>query len=82
MTTVIRAEDEPVPTRLDYPRHAVRDTIVPFDLRIGAEPDFSSQIVTAPVGAFNVTTVTGPPMEAARTPRLVRESDPELSATR
>jgi AraC-like DNA-binding protein len=78
MSIVIRAEDEPVPTRLDYLRHAVRDTIVPFDLRVNAEPDFSSQIVTGVVGALGVTAVAGPPLEAARTPRLIRQSDPEL----
>jgi AraC-like DNA-binding protein len=78
MSIVIRAEDEPTPTRLDYLRHAVRDTIVPFDLRIDAEPDFSSQIVTGTVGTLGITTVTGPPLEAARTPRLIRRSDPEL----
>ena len=78
MSIVIRAEDEPVPTRLDYLRHAVRDTIVPFDLRVDAEPDFSSQIVTGAAGTMRVTTVTGPPLEAARTPRLIRRADPEL----
>lgn len=78
MTIVIRAEDEPVPTRLAYLRHAVRDTIVPFDLRVDTEPDFRSQIVTGTAGPLRLTTVAGPPLEAARTRRLVRQSDPAL----
>jgi AraC-like DNA-binding protein len=78
MSIVIRAEDEPVPTRLDYLRHAVRDTIVPFDLRVDAEPDFRSQLVAGSVGTLDLTAVAGPSLEAARTPRLIRRSDPEL----
>jgi AraC-like DNA-binding protein len=79
MSIVIRAEDEPVPTRLDYFRHAVRDTIVPFDVRVvDGEPDFSSQIVAGEVGGLGVTTVTGPSLEGGRTSRLIRQSDPEL----
>ncbi|MGH9212859.1 MAG: helix-turn-helix domain-containing protein [Acidimicrobiales bacterium] len=78
MSIVIRAEDEPVATRLDYVRHAVGDTIVPFDLRVDAEPDFSSQVVADAAGTLQMATVTGPPMEAARTPLLIRRSDPEL----
>jgi AraC-like DNA-binding protein len=67
-----------VPTRLAYLRHAVRDTIVPFDLRVEAEPDFRSQIVTGEAGPLRLTTVAGPPLVAARTRRLVRQSDPGL----
>jgi AraC-like DNA-binding protein len=78
VTIVIRAEDEPVPTRLAYLRYAVRDTIVPFDVWVDAEPDFSSQIVAGTAGPLRLTTVAGPPLEAARTPRLIRRSDPEL----
>jgi len=78
VSIVIRAEDEPVPTRLEYLRHAVRDTIVPFDVRIDAEPDFSSRIVTGAAGMLHVTTVTGPSLVAARTSRLIRRSDAEL----
>jgi AraC-like DNA-binding protein len=78
MSLVIRAEDEPVPTRLEYFRHAVGDTVVPFDLRLDAGPDFRFRIAAGDVGTLRVTTVTGPPLEAARTPRLIRRSDPEL----
>lgn len=78
MSTVIRAEDEPVATRLEYLRHTVRDTIVPFDLRLDAEPDFSSRIVTGEMGTLQLTTVAAPTIKAARTTRLIRQSDPEL----
>jgi AraC-like DNA-binding protein len=78
VTIVIRAEDEPVPTRLAYLRHAVRDTIAPFDLRVDAEPNFRSQIVTGAAGPLRLTTVAGPTLEAERSRRLVRQSDPGL----
>jgi hypothetical protein len=78
MSIVIRAEDEPVPTRLDYLRHAVRDTIVPFDLQVDAEPNFRSLLVAGNVGTLDLTAIAGPSLEAARTPRLIRRSDPEL----
>jgi AraC-like DNA-binding protein len=78
MSTVIRAEDEPVATRLEYLRHVVRDTIVPFEIQVDAGPDFSSRVVTDAVGTLRVTAVAGPPLEAARTPRLIRQSDPGL----
>jgi AraC-like DNA-binding protein len=78
MTVVFRAEDEPTATRLDYLRHLVADTIVPFGLRIEAERGFRAQILTGELGAFSFTKVTAPPLEAFRTSRLIRSSDPEL----
>jgi AraC-like DNA-binding protein len=75
---LIHVDDEPPRTRLDYFHHVVADTIVPFDLRIDADPDFQAQILTGRVGAVQVTKVSGPPVRAFRTPRLIRVSDPEL----
>jgi AraC-like DNA-binding protein len=79
MSTVICAEDQPAPARLEYFRHALRDTIVPFDLGIDAGTDLRARLVTGTVGTLQVTTVTGPPrVKAIRTSRLIRRSDPEL----
>jgi AraC-like DNA-binding protein len=75
---LIRVEDEPPRTRLDYFRHVLADTIVPFDVRIDADGDFRAQILTGRVGTVHVTRVSGPPVSAVRTPRLIRSSDPEL----
>jgi AraC-like DNA-binding protein len=78
MSVLIRVEDEPPRTRLDYFQHVVADTIVPFGLHIDASRDLRAQILTGPVGAVHVTKVSAPPMMASRTARLIRVSDPEL----
>jgi AraC-like DNA-binding protein len=79
VSVLIRVEDEPLRTRLDYFRHVVADTIVPFDLRIDAHRDLRAQIFTGPVGSVHVTKLSAAaPLKAFRTPRLIRVSDPEL----
>jgi AraC-like DNA-binding protein len=78
MSVLIRVDDEPPRTRLDYFRHVVADTIVPFGLHIDAHRDLRAQILTGPVGSVHVTKVSAPPMAAYRTARLIRVSDPEL----
>jgi AraC-like DNA-binding protein len=78
MSVLIRVEDEPPRTRLDYFQHVVADTIVPFGLHIDAGRDLRAQILTGPVGTVHVTKVSAPPMTASRTARLIRVSDPEL----
>jgi AraC-like DNA-binding protein len=78
MSVLISVEDEPPRTRLDYFRHLVADTIVPFGLHIDADRDLRAQILTGPVGAVHVTKVSAPPMTASRSARLIRVSDPEL----
>ena len=77
MSVLIRVEDEPPPGRLDYLRHVVADTFVPFDLQVDADGDLSAQLLTGRVGTLDVTKVSAPPLRAVRTPRLIRVSDPE-----
>lgn len=78
MSVLIRVEDEPPRSRLDYFRHVVADTFVPFDLRIDAGHDLRAQILTGQVGTVHVTKVSAPPLKAFRTGKLIRVSDPEL----
>jgi AraC-like DNA-binding protein len=78
MSVLIRVEDEPPRTRLEYFQHVVADTIVPFGLRIDADRDLRAEILTGPVGTVHVTKVRAPPMTAFRSARLIRVSDPEL----
>lgn len=78
MGDLIRVEDVPPRDRLDYLRHAVADTFVPFDLHIDTGDDFQAQILTGQVGAVQVSQVSGPPLAAFRTARLIRVSDPGL----
>ena len=78
MSVLIRVEDEPPGTRIDYVRHVISDTIVPFGVRVDADRDLRAQILTGRIGMVEVTKVSGPPLRAFRTPRLIRDSDPKL----
>jgi AraC-like DNA-binding protein len=75
---LIRVEDEPPRSRLDYFRHVVADTIVPFGLWVDADHDLRAHIVSGRVGTVHITKVSAPPMRAFRTAKLIRVSDPEL----
>lgn len=78
MSTLLRAEDEPVASRADYWRHVVDTTIAPLALRIGGQSDFSSRIHTGDVGPVRVTEMLVPPAELTRSERLVRQMDPDM----
>jgi AraC-like DNA-binding protein len=78
MSVLIRVDDEPPQSRLDYFRHVVADTIVPFGVRINAERDLRAQIHAGRVGNVHVTKVSAPAMEAVRTRTLIGASDPEV----
>jgi AraC-like DNA-binding protein len=78
VSVLIRVDDEPPRTRLEYFRHVVADTIVPFGLHIDGDRDLRAEILTGPFGAVHITKVSAPPMTAFRTARLIRVSDPEL----
>lgn len=77
MSVLIRVEDEPPRARLDYLRHVVADTFVPFDLQVDVDDDLKAQLLTGQVGTLDVTQVSAPPLQAVRTPRLIRALDPE-----
>jgi AraC-like DNA-binding protein len=78
MSVLIRIQDAPPRSRLDYFRHVVADTFVPFDLQVNADPDLRAQILTGHVGTLEVSKVSAPPLGAFRTAKLIRASDPEL----
>jgi hypothetical protein len=78
MSVLIRVDDVPPRSRLDYFRHVVADTFVPFDLRIDAVHDFRAEILTGHMGSVQVSKVSAPPLGAIRTAKLIRISDPEL----
>jgi AraC-like DNA-binding protein len=77
MSVLIRVEDEPPRNRLDYFRHVVADTFVPFDLRVDADDNLRAQLLTGQVGSVHVTRVSAPPLKAFRTAKLIRISDPQ-----
>jgi AraC-like DNA-binding protein len=78
MGVLIRVEDVPPVSRLDYFRHVVADTFVPFDLQIDADHDLRAQVLTGSVGTVQVSKVSAPPLVAFRSAKLIRFSDPEL----
>jgi hypothetical protein len=67
-----------VVSRVDYWRHLAEETVVPLELRVDGSRDFRSQIRAGQIGAVQVTEMTAPPAQAARTGRFIRRSDPEL----
>lgn len=75
-----RAADQPPAARLDYMRHAVADSIAPFDLRPEDTTGFHCKIRAADVGVLRIVDISAPASEAVRGPRLIRRSDPELCA--
>jgi AraC-like DNA-binding protein len=79
MSVLRRVEDEPPRTRLDYLRHIVADSIVPFEVSIDPERDLRAEILTGSVGMVHVTKINAATtLQAFRTRRLIRMSDPEL----
>jgi AraC-like DNA-binding protein len=78
MSVLIRVDDVPPRERLEYFRHVVADTFVPFDVHIESERDLRAQIATEHVGAVQVSTVSAPSLGAFRTSKHIRASDPEL----
>jgi AraC-like DNA-binding protein len=82
-SVLIRVEDEPPATRLEYFRRALAPTIALYDVRMEADGAVRASIRTGRVGTVGVTNVSFPPgprlrFDARRTPRLIRRSDPEL----
>lgn len=78
ISVVFRAEDEPVSSRLEYWRHLGAEAVAPVEVRLDGGHDFRSRIRTGSIGPVQVTEMTGPPAQAARTAKLIRRSDPEL----
>jgi hypothetical protein len=75
-SSVFRAEDEPVASRVDDWKHVAGGTLVPLDLRVHGGPDFHSRIVTGEIGAVRVTELTAPHADATRSGKQIRELDP------
>ncbi len=79
MSVVLRAEDEPVGSRFDYWRHVMGDALVPLDIQSAVSPaELRDQAVLGQAGAVRVSEMTITAGAAARTPRLIRRSDPDV----
>jgi AraC-like DNA-binding protein len=85
MTVVFQAsDDQPISSRLEHWRHVVDETFGPALLRPPSRTHVPQQLVVGDVGAVRVSelriaypTASADRCQAARTPRLIRQSDPD-----
>jgi hypothetical protein len=61
-------------------RHAVAESIIPFDLRVQDRIGFWAEIRTGELGALRLVDISAPSSEAVRDPRVIRRWDPEVSS--
>jgi AraC-like DNA-binding protein len=78
MTVLFRVEDQPRHARLDYFRHIVAESIVPFGLCVDRDQEVRAEVLTGAVGPVQVTRVRSMPATVIRDLRLIRAGDPEL----
>ncbi|WP_066944086.1 helix-turn-helix domain-containing protein [Streptomyces lushanensis] len=78
MVTEFRTVDVPVEDRFDYWCQLVGKTMVPVDMDSDHAADYRGEMRVLGVGAASVWPVTTQPVRLRRTPRLIRQHDPEL----
>ncbi|WP_322768860.1 helix-turn-helix domain-containing protein [Frankia sp. Cr1] len=78
METVIRTEDLPVGERFAFWLEAISRTIAPYQIHCDQTADFRATVRTVTLGEIQVGLLRHPSLEARRTPKLIRQSDPEL----
>jgi AraC-like DNA-binding protein len=66
--------------RVERVRQGICESIAPFDLRVGKEQECRAEVHTLDLGTVRITCGSGERFdgEVFRTPRLIRDSDPEL----
>jgi AraC-like DNA-binding protein len=77
MIGLLRTQDAPPPDRLEYFLNGVSGSIAPYAPRVRLSRDIEAEVLSGAAGAVHVTKVSGPPLRAARTPKLIRASDPD-----
>jgi AraC-like DNA-binding protein len=83
---MLRARDEPLPSRLDYWQHVLDDALIPTEIRgvSQAKPWRTDKLRIGQLGAVTVTDLITSwipdyaPAEVVRSPRHIRRSDPDL----
>lgn len=79
MSVLLRADDVPVTSRVDYWRHVVDETLGPLDLRLPSGPDLRDELLIGDAGAVRVAQLSTPTAGGAnRTPKHIRRSDLEV----
>lgn len=75
--TVFRSEDVPAADRFDYWTELLGRTHAPMELRSDYTDDFRASQRVLGLGAVTVWSATYQPLVFRRTPKLIRQSDPE-----
>ncbi|MCH6158880.1 helix-turn-helix domain-containing protein [Streptomyces marispadix] len=76
--TVFRGEDLPPAERFDGWRQLVFASHAPTELRTDHADDFDATLRLLELGPVQVSVLTCPSLHSHRTPKLIRQSDPEL----
>ncbi|MEU9122872.1 helix-turn-helix domain-containing protein [Streptomyces sp. NPDC048506] len=74
---VFRSDDVPVPDRFDYWSELLGRTHAPMELRSDYADDFRASQRVLDLGAVTAWSATFQPLVFRRTPKLIRQSDPE-----
>jgi len=76
--TVFRCDDIPQADRFDYWREQMTQLIAPMEMSSDHTGDFQGEARVLELGAAHVWPTKFHPMRFRRTPKLIRQSDPEL----
>lgn len=76
--TVFRTSDFPVAERFGCWRELMAEKVCPMDMGSEHERDFQAETRLLEIGAVRVWPATVPAMSWQRTPKLIRQSDPEF----
>lgn len=76
--TVVNTEDRPAGERFDFWLDALSGSVLPFTIRSDHEADFRAEVHAMRLGAIRAALMTQPSMQGLRTPKQIRQSDPEF----
>ncbi|MBD3005162.1 MULTISPECIES: helix-turn-helix domain-containing protein [unclassified Streptomyces] len=77
---VFDCQDLPVADRVEAWRDITASALIPNEFIIDRAVEFRASLEAADLGGAQVTALTYASMESRRTPRLIRQSDPEMYA--
>jgi AraC-like DNA-binding protein len=78
MGVTIRAQDAPAADRIDFWERAIAEALLPMRGRHRACGDFNAEMLAGTVGVIRVARSTTPRGECFRTPKLIRQIDPDV----
>jgi AraC-like DNA-binding protein len=76
--TVVNTEDHPTDERFAFWLDALSQSVLPFTIRSDHEADFRAKVHAMRLGAIRAALLRQPSMQGLRTPKQIRQSDPEF----